>query len=296
MSLKIDMLRSFCAVARSGNLADAAHTLGRTPSALSMTLKQLEKHLGQSLFESDRKSRLTPLGARVYAMAQTQLRQYDNTVRAIETAAQAPRGLVRIAAVPSVAAVVFPQVIADMMQRRPGLKVEMRDADTASVLDALVQGRVDVGAVSGEHRVRGVRRTTLFSDAFGMVCRSDHPLAQRLTPPDFDDLARAGFIFHNLCNLIRTRTFIEMFADSDIRVHNTVSLLAMVRASNRVTILPENVMMTLPEGMAFRRVTDLPDRRIVSAMVREDTAFADLIAEFESRLHAYDWSKTRPSY
>ena len=40
--IKIEMLRCFSAVARSGNLADAAARLGRTQSAVSMTLKQLE--------------------------------------------------------------------------------------------------------------------------------------------------------------------------------------------------------------------------------------------------------------
>ena len=57
------MLRCFATVARSGNLADAGDKLGRTPSAVSMMLKQFEEHLGAPLFESERKSKLTALGA-----------------------------------------------------------------------------------------------------------------------------------------------------------------------------------------------------------------------------------------
>ena len=55
------MLRCFCTVAQTGNLAEASNRLGRTQSALSMTLKQFEDHLGKKLFEGERKNRLTPM-------------------------------------------------------------------------------------------------------------------------------------------------------------------------------------------------------------------------------------------
>ena len=50
MAIKIEMLRCFVAVAEHGNLNDAANRLGRTPSAVSMSLKQLTDHLGAPLF------------------------------------------------------------------------------------------------------------------------------------------------------------------------------------------------------------------------------------------------------
>ena len=62
MSIKLEMLRVFRVVAEQGTLAASARSLGRTPSAISMTLAQLEDDIGAPLFETDRKSRLTPLG------------------------------------------------------------------------------------------------------------------------------------------------------------------------------------------------------------------------------------------
>ena len=47
MAIKIEMLRCFCTVAQTGNLTEAADRLGRTQSAVSMTLKQFESHLGK---------------------------------------------------------------------------------------------------------------------------------------------------------------------------------------------------------------------------------------------------------
>ena len=46
MTIKIEMLRYFAMVAQRGSLSDAADALGRTPSAVSMMLKQFEDHVG----------------------------------------------------------------------------------------------------------------------------------------------------------------------------------------------------------------------------------------------------------
>lgn len=61
--VELEMLRTFVALAEAGNISDAAKRLFRTASAISMTLKQLEQEVGGELFETDRKNRLTPLGA-----------------------------------------------------------------------------------------------------------------------------------------------------------------------------------------------------------------------------------------
>ena len=82
MTIKIEMLRCFVIVAELGNISDAGERLGRTPSAISMTLKQLEENLGSPLFESDRKNRLTALGRFTLTEAR---REVDNFTRCIET-------------------------------------------------------------------------------------------------------------------------------------------------------------------------------------------------------------------
>ena len=44
MVIKIEALRTFVHVADAGNIKDAADVLGRTQSAISMTLKLIEEH------------------------------------------------------------------------------------------------------------------------------------------------------------------------------------------------------------------------------------------------------------
>ena len=289
MTIKIEMLRCFATVAQTGNLAEAASRLGRTQSALSMTLKQLEQHLGQRLFESERKNRLTPLGEQVFELAQKQLQRFDTTVKAIETSAKSPRGLIRVASVPSVAGLVFPSVIRTMNHRYPDLNIELRDTDSRLVIDALVQGQADIGIASGQHELNGVRQSPLFSDRFGLICAPGHPLAQQTPTPTIQQVASAGFVRNNLCSLIETPEFQTAFADAKVTVHNTMSLVAMVRTGAWVSVLPQTVVQIMPSDLVFRPIADLSDQRHVSLFLRERSPYLHFIEELGQLITKFVW-------
>lgn len=290
MAIKIEMLRCFSIVAQTGNLADAAARLGRTQSAVSMTLKQFEAHLGQRLFESDRKNRLTPLGEQVFEISRTELRQFDEAIRAIETSASAPQGLIRIASVPSVASVVFPTIVKDFSRRYPGINIELRDADSLQVVDALMRGQADIGIASLKHPLNGIRQSRLFSDRFGLICSPKHPLAQQKPAPTIGQVASANFIHNDLCRLIDSPRFHAVTAGAKLSARNTLSLISMVRSENWVTVLPQAVASILPLEMVFRNISNLPDQRQVSLLLREKTPFHRYVEEMGEVINQVDWS------
>ena len=291
MAIKIEMLRCFATVAQTGNLAEAATRLYKTQSAVSMTLKQLEENLGQRLFESDRKNRLTPLGEQVFELAQNQLRQFDDTIKAIEAATKSPKGLIRIASIPSVAGLVFPKATEAMTRQNPGLRVELRDTDTQQVIDAMLRGQADIGIVSGSHKLNGIRQAHLFSDPFGLICSPEHPLARQKHDPTIQEVAAAGFVNNNLCSSIQTTEFQAATAESMISMHNTMSLIAMVRTNNWVTVLPQTVAQFMSHDLIFRRIKGLSDQRQVSLLLRERTPYLQFAEEFWAFLLGFDWSK-----
>jgi len=286
------MLRCFSTVAQTGNLLEAADILGRTQSAVSMTLKQMEEHLGERLFQSDRKNRLTVLGEQVFGLAQTQLRQFDETVRAIEASAKAPHGLIRVVSVPSVAGLIFPIAIETMTQRHPSLKIELRDADTEQVTSALIHGHADIGVASGQIAMNGIQQTSLFSDRFGLICASDHPLALQDSQPTINDVVSAGFVKNNLCQLIETPEFHAATDDARLTARNTSSLIAMVRRNKWVTVLPQTVVQLAPSDLVFREIDGITDRRQVNLFLRKNSPFLGLATELGDLIINYDWSFT----
>ena len=174
MSIKIEMLRCFRAVAEHGSLAEAAASLGRTPSAVSMMLKQFEEHVGAPLFETARKSRLTPIGQMILAVARRELEHFERTVSVIEGLSRADLGFVRVATTPSVAQSVLPPILRAYLASHPNVRIDMSDMDSRAVQAELEADRADIGLAS-LGAVKGLDCTPLFSDRFGVICRADHP-------------------------------------------------------------------------------------------------------------------------
>ena len=84
-------LRSFVAVVETGGVRAAADQIHRTPSAVSMTLKQLELDIGAPLFESERKSTLSNVGRAVLEEARGMLAHYERACAAMTTKDFSPR-------------------------------------------------------------------------------------------------------------------------------------------------------------------------------------------------------------
>ncbi|MEO9827439.1 MAG: LysR family transcriptional regulator [Paracoccaceae bacterium] len=282
--IKIEMLRCFSAVAQSGNLADAAARLGRTQSAVSMTLKQLEEDLGQKLFEGERKSKLTPLGEQIFTLAQQQVQAFDNGVREIRASAQSPKGLLRVVSIPSATGNFVPHAAKEMTARHPGLKIDVRDADTEVVIDTLVRGQADVGIASGEPSLNGVQSDLLFQDDFGLTCASDHPLAKHEGSLAFADAEAFAFVGNNLCHQIKHARLQNALANTRLHAHNTLSLIGILQTGNWFTILPGAVVQQLPCTLVFRPLSDLNAKRTVSVLVSERSSQRSFAEEFISVL------------
>lgn len=289
MAIKIEMLRIFCTVAQTGNLSDAADQLGRTQSALSMMLKQLEDNLDGQLFEGERKNRLSPLGEQVFQLGQAQLKSFDATLHTIETLAQAPQGTLRIAAVPSIAAFVFGPVVRHIAGRFPGAKIELRDSDTNEVLDALGHGWVDIGIASAPRALNGVASARLFRDRFGLVLSETHPLAQTSASLCFEDMLGTPFLRNGLCDQIRSPKIRDHLSRVEVTVRNTQSLLSMVREGDWATLLPHAAIRLARRGLVFRPVADLPDTRQVYIFVRKQTSSPEIVEEAHAFIRSMQW-------
>lgn len=269
MAIKIEMLKCFAVVAQTGSLADAATVLGRTPSAVSMMLKQFEDHIGVPLFETARKSKLSPIGTLIFAQARREITHFETTINVIEGLARSEVGYLRLAVTPSVAAGLLPPLIREFVKVHPDVQLDLRDMDSAAIAEALAQEKADIG-IGTLDEMDGFSRVALFSDPYGVVCRKDHPLAEdwaRLTWQDMQDYV---FIANGLCHYIRDADFAPILDRSRLMVHNTASLLGLVREGVGITVLPQMVVSDLHDDLAFLPLTDTTARRTVHMLAQPD--------------------------
>ncbi len=283
--LKIEMLRGFVAVARNGNLSDAAAELGRTPSAVSMMLKQMEEHLGEPLFETDRKNRLTPFGIFVLDQAERELQHFNTTVRAIEGYANAVFGSVRIATVPSVAGTIMPQVFSKYFNSFNQVDIELRDIDSQSIVHELSRNRIDLGIATLTKHISGLHSQVLMSDAFGVICAPDHRLARSADPIEWEALAEERIIANSLSEHIEAPASRQLHTAARLKAHNVVSILGMVRANIGVTLLPRMTLMAFRPGeLAFRPLADESARRELHLLRKADATLSPAARLMEQQI------------
>ncbi len=260
--IKTEMLRVFVEVAKAGSLVAAAERLGRVPSALSTSLKQLEEHLGAPLFESERKSHLTALGRFTLEVASRELAQLDRSIASMMAFANAQSVEVKIAAVPSFATAVLPGIVKAFVETRSGLRMEIYDMDSEAIHTALREERIDAGILSDGMGGAEITRHALASDPYGIVMRTDHPFAEQ-TSVSLAQLVETDFIFNPLCRHLPEDTLLEVEARAKLHVQNTTALLATVGAGLGVTLLPRLVARQTAAAILFRPVSEpLAARRI----------------------------------
>lgn len=255
--MKLEMLRVFQTTAEQGSLARAAGVLGRTPSAVSMTLLQLEENVGGVLFEAGRKNRLTPLGRLVLEESRRANEAYDRSVKAIRRYATSAGGSVRIAAVPSATISLLPPVILRFRSERPDVRLEINDVDSAAVRRRLEFDEADIGIVSAAPD-DGDPGSLIERTPLGIVCRADGAIAQAAAAgaASWSLLDHEPMIGNPLCSLVKSPVVAQHLLRSHLESRNTTALLAFVQAGLGATILPESAMRATGEALTFVQPSD----------------------------------------
>lgn len=148
MAFNSDNVRVFLAVLDTGSFSAAARSLKRVPSAVSMTIAQLEAELDLMLF--DRRSR-EPKPTDVARALEPQARQLASQLRQLQAHAQElHQGLEKrltLAIAPELLSVPWSQPLAVLAEEFPSLDVEVLSAPQAAALRMLHAGEAQLALV-----------------------------------------------------------------------------------------------------------------------------------------------------
>ena len=135
-------------IAETGSFTAAAAALGYTQSAVSRQVAVLERAAGVQLFQRGIGGvRLTPAGATLLRHASTALDEMDRAVRLLHGAEPA-RTLVRLGVFTSLGAVLVPDALSLMRQRRPDVDVVTREGSTPALVRGLRARTLDLALIS----------------------------------------------------------------------------------------------------------------------------------------------------
>lgn len=281
--IRLEALRAFVTVAECGNIREAAERLFRTQSAVSMTLKQVEDTLGAPLFERDRKNLLTELGIFVRDMATVMLRDHDAAMGLMMGHARGQIGRLRIASVPSVAALILPDVLHGLLAERPGIEIDLVDTDSADVRHLVESGQAEMGIASAADQQAGLIYEPLFEDRLMLVCCEGTALASG-PALGWSDLLGQSLILNETTRGIAAPEFLALAAAARLKMRNVTSLLAMVQAGAGVTLLPGLATLQLPRGLVAVAFAAESASRQVKLIGREGRVLSPLAQAFRQGL------------
>lgn len=173
-------LRAFDAVAEHLHFRDAAAAIGMSQPALSGAVSALEEALGVTLLErTTRKVLLSPAGARLAVRTKAVLAEVGALVEEAEAVRAPFTGALRLGVIPTVAPYLLPTVLRLVHERYPDLDLQVHEEQTASLLEGLTTGRLDLLLLAVPLGVPGVTELPLFDEDFVLVTPLDHRLGGR---------------------------------------------------------------------------------------------------------------------
>lgn len=281
---KLEVIRAFVVVAKHGNLRDAADELGRTQSALSMSLAQFEQALGGPLFETDRKRDLTDLGKFVRGIGTGLIRENDRVQDLIYGYAKGQSGQLRIASVPSVGTLILPAVILNFMESHSGAQIDLMDSDSTNVRTMIEAGSADLGIAGPAPVGQGLLATPLFVDKLYVVCRRDAPIAHNKAALQWRDLSEAHLIVNETLLVLKNTEARDIIANSKLSVRNIASLFAMIESGMGITVMPGLATRSLSKSLVAIPLSGTNNTRTISLLSRSDRTASPLSTAFRKAL------------
>lgn len=180
-----DALEMMDTIERTGSFAAAARELGKVPSALTYSVRQLEEALDVLLFDRrSRQARLTAAGEELLREGRHLLAQIDAVANRVQRVASGWETQFTIA----VDGIISQGPLFDLMEAfyamQPPTRLKVRHEVLSGTWEALASGHADLalGVTAGRGGTADIRMEPLGELAFSFVVAPHHPLAQTPGP------------------------------------------------------------------------------------------------------------------
>ncbi|MET8571428.1 LysR family transcriptional regulator [Streptomyces sp. NPDC004783] len=178
--MEIRQLRHFMAVVTTGSFTAAARSELIVQSALSTSVRNLERTLGAELFDrTGRRVVLTEAGRALLPRARALLAAAEEARHAVAAVTGLASGRVSIGTIQTLTCVDLPAELATFHRRFPGVQVSVRDAPVGELTDALRAGELDLAYLvpdAGE-LPEGVTAYATWREELVLITAPGHPLA-----------------------------------------------------------------------------------------------------------------------
>jgi DNA-binding transcriptional LysR family regulator len=247
-------LRIFSAVVREGGVTRAAERLHRVQSNVTTRIRQLEDDIGVSLFiREGKRLHLSPAGQVLLDYADRLLALADEARNAVQD--PRPRGLFRLGAMDSTAAVRLPGPVSEYHRLYPEVELELRTGNPPSLSKAILAGELDAALVTLPIADALFEKVAVFEEEPVIVSAAGTPaIGQGKGRKEY--FPKTIIAFEHGCP--HRKRLEDWYALRDQMPERTIELgsyhamLGCVAAGMGVALLPKSVLTTFPESKRLR--------------------------------------------
>ncbi|MFM7026604.1 MAG: LysR family transcriptional regulator [Limnohabitans sp.] len=257
----------FLVLAQTLSFRRTAERVHLSQPAVTGVIGRLEEALGVRLFDrTTRQVQLTGPGQVFLEQAQRLRHMTEEAVRTVREVATLQTGQVAMAAMPSLAATVVPQVFARFQAQHPGVRLQLMDTLSDPAFDLVRAARVDFALTAANPAYADLDYLPLASDGFVLLIPRQHVLARRRGALAWSEVAQLPHISMPLPSSVRQyadAAFLEhriRFAPQ-FELEHLASIKALVSAGLGVAALPELAANVGTDEGIVRRPLRTPDLR-----------------------------------
>lgn len=293
--MELRHLRYFVAVARDRSFTRAAQRLRIAQPPLSRQIQQLEDELGVTLIERGRRpAHLTEVGRLFYEQAVQVLDRVEEMQAMVRRVQHAKRNLFSIGFVASTLYGKLPEVIRRYRAARPGVEVALVELTSLEQINALKEGRIDIGFGRIPLDDPGVVRHLLRNERLVAVLPLGHTLLDAPGPLQLRDFVGENLIVYPKSpRPSYADQVLALFHARDLKPRAVMELrelqtaLGLVAAQAGVAVVPAGVQRLRRDGVAYR---DLDEEDAISPIImshrRDDiTAEVPVILDLIRKLY-----------
>jgi len=269
--MELRHLRYFVAVAEESNVTRAAKRLHIAQPPLSRQIQQLEDSLGVQLFErNSRPLKLTEAGRFFYSHAIQLLAQTSEIEAMTRRVGKIERSL-SIGFVGSTLYGMLPKIIRRFRTENSAVELSLHEMSTMDQIQALKEGRIDVGFGRIRHEDPSIRRVVLREERMIVALPTGHPLIDAKPVLALHDLiGETMIIFPKAPRPSYADQVLAAFHDRGLkprRLFETRELqiaLGLVGAGEGIAIVPASVYGLQRGDVAYK---GLDDENLVSPII-----------------------------
>lgn len=148
--MKLSQIEAFYTVIRAGSISKAARQMHLTQPALSLQIQDLEEYFCVQLLERTNKGvKPTPAGELVYYYGQKLLNLKATLCNEVEKLQSSTAKQLRLGASTVIGGYALPCSIHSFKERYPHAQINLSLANSQTVLEALLEGNLDIAIIEG---------------------------------------------------------------------------------------------------------------------------------------------------